>query len=80
METRSKILKMLEQLLKNKNIVFTDPGDDTALYQGGLGLDSLDTAEFSVLLEKDFGHDPYSNGIFPRTIGDVVAYYVSNAS
>ena len=45
------------------------------LYQGGLGMDSLDAAEFSTLLERAFGRDPYSSGDFPRTVADVIAFY-----
>ena len=49
--------------------------EDQNLYEGGIGLDSLDTAAFSVFLEREFGHDPYSEGFFPQTFGEVIAYY-----
>jgi acyl carrier protein len=40
-----------------------------------LGLDSLELAELSATLEDDLGRDPYSAGIVPRTVGEVVAFY-----
>lgn len=40
-----------------------------------LGLDSLEVAELSAILEDDLGSDPYSEGIVPRTVGELVAFY-----
>jgi acyl carrier protein len=40
-----------------------------------LGLDSLELAELSATLEDDLGRDPYSAGVVPRTVGEVVAFY-----
>jgi acyl carrier protein len=40
-----------------------------------LDLDSLELAELSVMLEDSFGRDPYSEGIVPRTVGEIVAFY-----
>ena len=40
-----------------------------------LDLDSLELAELSVLLEDTFGRDPYSEGIVPNTVGEIVAFY-----
>lgn len=48
---------------------------DTSLYSEGLGLDSLETAELSAVLEDELGSDPFSNGHMPRTVGDVVSFY-----
>ena len=51
--------------------------DETALWGEGLGLDSLEAAELSALLEDDFGSDPFSaGGDLPETVGDVLAFYV----
>lgn len=50
--------------------------DATPLYGDGLGLDSLEAAELSVLLEDSFGSDPFSaDGQMPATIGDILAFY-----
>jgi acyl carrier protein len=44
---------------------------------GDLDLDSLELAELSATLEDDMGTDPYSAGLVPRTVGDVIAFYAS---
>ena len=43
--------------------------------QEDLDLDSLELAELSVLLEDNLGRDPYSEGIVPTTVGEIVAFY-----
>ncbi len=48
---------------------------DTSLYSEGLGLDSLETAELSAVLEDELGSDPFTNGEMPRTVGDLVDFY-----
>jgi acyl carrier protein len=40
-----------------------------------LGLDSLELAELSAVLEDELGSDPYSDGLVPETVSDLVAYY-----
>ena len=40
-----------------------------------LDLDSLELAELSVLLEDNLGRDPYTEGIVPNTVGEIVAFY-----
>ena len=54
-------------------------GPDTSLYAGGLGLDSLETAELSALLEDELGTDPFSSGVMPQTVGELIAFYDSVA-
>ena len=52
--------------------------DETLLWGEGLGLDSLEAAELSAMLEDEFGTDPFSaGGDLPEKVGDVVAFYVS---
>ncbi|PZS29891.1 MAG: hypothetical protein DLM58_14700 [Pseudonocardiales bacterium] len=48
---------------------------DTPLYSDGIGLDSLETAELSAVLEDEHGSDPFSSDIMPQTVGDIVAFY-----
>lgn len=48
---------------------------DTSLYADGAGLDSLETAELSAVLEDELGRDPFSEGAMPETIGDIVKFY-----
>ena len=40
-----------------------------------LGLDSLELAELSAVLEDEIGYDPFSEGIVPETVAALVAYY-----
>jgi acyl carrier protein len=40
-----------------------------------LELDSLELAELSAVLEDELGRDPYSEGIVPETVGELVAFY-----
>ncbi len=40
-----------------------------------LGMDSLELAELSATLEDELGHDPYSEGIVPETLAELVGYY-----
>jgi acyl carrier protein len=40
-----------------------------------LGLDSLELAELSAVLEDELGHDPFSEGIVPETVAELVEYY-----
>jgi acyl carrier protein len=42
-----------------------------------LGMDSLELAELSAVLEDELGHDPYSEGIIPATVSELVGYYES---
>jgi acyl carrier protein len=48
---------------------------DMPLYADGVGLDSLETAELSALLEDDHGSDPYSTGGMPETMAEIQAFY-----
>jgi acyl carrier protein len=49
--------------------------NESAIHDDGLGFDSLTTAEFSARLEDALGHDPYTAGTFPPTVGDLLAFY-----
>ena len=50
------------------------------LYEGGYGLDSMDTATFSAMLSERFDDDPYLTGIFPQNIAEIVVYYENRAT
>lgn len=50
-------------------------GLDTSLYAEGAGLDSLETAELSAVLEDEFVDDPFTQDEMPQTLGDILAYY-----
>jgi acyl carrier protein len=42
-----------------------------------LALDSLELAELSAALEDDLGSDPYTEGLLPETVAEVVGFYSS---
>jgi acyl carrier protein len=48
---------------------------NTPLYTDGLGLDSLETAELSAVLEDEFGTDPFSADTMPQTVGDITDFF-----
>lgn len=48
---------------------------DLLLYADGIGLDSLETAELSAILEDEHGTDPFNDGEMPQTVGDILAFY-----
>jgi acyl carrier protein len=52
----------------------------TSLFGDGLGLDSLETAELSALLEDEHGTDPFSTGGVPQTIDEILAFYTVRAA
>ncbi|MCW2786700.1 MAG: hypothetical protein JWP74_3217 [Marmoricola sp.] len=52
---------------------------DLALYADGIGLDSLETAELSAILEDEHGTDPFNDGEMPETVGDILAFYAASA-
>lgn len=53
----------------------SDVNPDTALFAEGIGLDSLETAELSSMLEDDLGSDPFSEGILAQTVGEILDFY-----
>jgi acyl carrier protein len=48
---------------------------EQSLYGEGIGLDSLETAELSAVLEDEFGEDPFAADEMPQTVGDILAFY-----
>lgn len=52
---------------------------DLLLYADGIGLDSLETAELSAILEDEHGTDPFAEAEMPQTVGDILAFYAAGA-
>ncbi len=71
----STVRKFLKRQKKDESVAL-----DTSLFAEGIGLDSLQTAELSVLLEDELGRDPFSDGADPQNLGDIVAFYDQSAS
>lgn len=77
MATQAEVMAVIRKFLASRQLDSPDLGPSTELYHEGLGLESLDAAELSALLEENFGTDPYSQGELPETIGDIVRFYES---
>lgn len=74
---RAVIVQFLERVQKGRD----ELPDDVPLFGEGLGLDSLEAAELSAMLEDEFGSDPFSAGTeLPNTVGDILAFYGAAAS
>ena len=74
-DLQGSILALIQSLLER-----SDKGDltvalDTPIHGEGLGLDSLETAELSAMLEDEFGTDPFSAGDFAETVGQIYDFY-----
>src|SRR5713226_4591199 len=55
MDLKRKLKELLIERLKFEDMTPDDIGDDDALFDGGLGLDSIDALEIVVMLESEFG-------------------------
>jgi len=74
---KNKVEKILKDILKIKKENVDKFDMNCSLYEDGMGLDSLDAATFSAILEQQFGKDPYNSGNFPHTIEDVIEFYIN---
>jgi acyl carrier protein len=54
-DLKRRLKELLIERLKFEDLTPEDIGDDDALFQGGLGLDSIDALEIVVMLESEFG-------------------------
>ncbi len=73
---KSKARAVIGQFLERSDKQVDGWSDDTALWGNGLGLDSLEAAELSAMLEDEFGSDPFSAaGELPTSVGDILAFY-----
>lgn len=73
-ETEQTVVNAIRKLLRRRSSEHTELDRNADLYQD-LELDSLEVAELSAALEDDLGRDPYSEGVVPRTVGEVVDFY-----
>jgi acyl carrier protein len=54
-DLKRKLKELLIERLKFEDMTPEDIDDDAPLFQGGLGLDSIDALEIVVMLESEFG-------------------------
>lgn len=69
------ILAVIRSLLERHDGADVELKADSRLTD--LGLDSLELAELSAALEDELGRDPYSAGLIPDTVGEIMAFYRS---
>jgi len=74
MAARAEVEGTIESFLKRVGKL-TELTPATPLFAEGIGLDSLETAELSALLEDTHGTDPFSTTEMPQTIGEIFAFY-----
>lgn len=74
-EVQVKVITIISSLLERADKPAVDVTPESQIHGDGLGLDSLESAELSALLEDEFGTDPFSAGLMPETVGEIVAFY-----
>jgi len=68
------VLAVIRELLERRGVAEVEITPESKL-SAQLGLDSLELAELSAALEDDLGRDPYTAGLVPETVGELVAFY-----
>jgi acyl carrier protein len=74
--TEDRVIAVFRLVFKNRGLEPPELGPATVL-DSSLGLESLDFAEVVVRLEREFGTDPFADGVPPgtRTVADVARLY-----
>ncbi len=75
-EPATVVVATIQRLLERRNEGNVELHAGSRLYED-LRLDSLEIAELSAILEEDMGCDPYNEGLAPRTVAEVIAFYDS---
>jgi acyl carrier protein len=84
MDKKQLTLELKEHIIKYLNLIGTKPEDiidDAPLFGDGLGLDSIDSLELSVLLEREYGikiEDPKVGRRIMVNINTMVEYIQEN--
>lgn len=77
-------IELRDKIIKRLNLAHVDPAtitSETSLFKNGLGLDSLDALELSILIEQEYG---IVIGVSERdrsvfgTLGDLAAFIEKN--
>lgn len=75
MNIENEIVEAIRTIRKHQGHNNSEFTLDTPLYDDGIGLDSLCVAELSAVLEKKYGRDPYTSGVLPQTVRDILNFY-----
>lgn len=76
-DVQDSVLRLVRSLLERADKTDVAVTVDAPIHSDGLGLDSLETAELSALLEDEFGSDPFGAGLMPETVAEIVAFYTA---
>lgn len=75
MTIENDIIEIISTIRKHQGFPDETIELESALYDDGIGLDSLCVAELSAMLEKAYGKDPYTSKVLPQTVADIVNFY-----
>lgn len=73
--THANITKVVTDFLLRTSKLNDEFTAGTPLYADGVGLDSLETAELSAILEDEFGTDPFTMDDMPQTLNEILEFY-----
>jgi acyl carrier protein len=68
------VVDSINLLLERRGVAGFEVTPESKLSQD-LSMDSLEIAELSAMLEDTLGTDPYTEGLLPETVGEIVAFY-----
>lgn len=74
-EVQAKVITVISSLLERSDKPGVDVTRESQIHGDDLDLDSLESAELSAVLEEEFGSDPFSAGLMPETVGEIVEFY-----
>lgn len=75
-DAETTIVTTIRSLLERREAFDVEITRDARI-QEDLDLDSLEVAELSATLEDDLGRDPYTEGLIPSTVGEILAFYAA---
>ncbi len=67
-----KIIEIIRRVLENNDKTFNGTFEAQSSLRSDIGLDSLDLAELTVIIEEEYGVDIFEDG-FVETVGDIMA-------
>lgn len=74
-EVRTAIGAVFQALMSDRGTPAGELDFEQNLYDGGYGLDSMDAATLSAMLDEHFEGDPYSAGQYPRKLAEIADFY-----
>ncbi len=66
-----KVILIIQRVLENNNKTCNTTIQKNSSLRSDIGLDSLDLAELTVIIEEEYGVDIFEDG-FVETVGDIM--------